>query len=213
MQMTTTVTARDKKLLIGLAAFLLVVGVYWFVLRPLSAELTDLSDKINTETMQKNANDFQISHISGDEETLKTLVDTLTQDQTFFPMMEDHDIDELLTYMALDYGFAQEELLELTIHVPESSATVGDYLSEDAKSVTGVYEATATMKIKGTRETIQPFLDILAGDNIAIRVNSFEWADNTSDSSATITVSVSIFMTDAADAVQSGQERIAAAKP
>ena len=182
-------TERDKKLLVFLGIFVVVVGIGWLVLRPMTQQLSDTKYELAIAEEEKLEKEEKLTLLPLSEkqaENLRIEIDTLTEDYDSF--MASQEIDRLLTTMALQHHL---EARELNISMPEDYLLLAPYYAsftaqslaasagEDAKdlssSMTGIFAAQTTLVLGGNRNDLQSLLDEWITDCPAIRVTSFSW--------------------------------------
>ena len=216
---TGAMTERDKTLLSAMAIAILLVVLGWFVFKPLveqnielnkhAAELesqrADAQDKLSMLENERNLNDSMMQQY-------------LAATDSFYPMMQSTEIDRLLTSMVLGRGLAA---VNLSITMPQDLTDVKPYQysvdgvqtqDDSADTASGVYAATVSMSISGSKADLQQFIDTLYTDAPAIRIVSYAWnvtnvvsadgvtaspgANNTDAQQAVLSLNMEIYMTD-----------------
>lgn len=200
MALETVVTERDKRLIVLLGLFLIVIGLIWIFIKPTFDDMLTLRTEIATQQTTADALQQHINLIPTRKQevtALKGEVKTAAKD--LYGRMESQEIDNLLTNMALDYGFAKSDLRELTIQNSGEFLILAPYLSTDeneAVTMTGIYGVEVTFTLYGTREKLQPFLNLLVNKHKSIRVKDFIWTqDNTNDKNYYLNLGLEIYMT------------------
>lgn len=205
MKITTEITERDKKLLLFLAVFLVVVGYYWFIIKPMTEEISALDTQIiNAEALEKQ-NRHSISKIDEYKELLTEAKSELgKKSERFFPIMRSKDVDAFLTTRALDAGFEKSELRELNIRMSEGFIGIPEYQAEERNKVEelkGLYCATVSFTLHGEREELNAFVDELM-ELDGLRVTGIAWArERGSESGWQMTVQLKIYMSDAGEVI------------
>ena len=96
--MKITLTPRDKKLLVGLAVFLLIVGVGFGILYPMIKAEKRLSEELKTEKAimdenQRKINELDIMKL--DREQAGARLSSLSED--YFPVMTSMEAENMMT--------------------------------------------------------------------------------------------------------------------
>lgn len=125
--MKITLTPRDKKLLVGLAVFLLIVGVGFGILYPMKKAEKRLSEELKTEKAimdenQRKINELDIMKL--DREQAGARLSSLSED--YFPVMTSMEAENMMTRLALDKGVIMKDI---DINMPETGeyANLSDY--------------------------------------------------------------------------------------
>ena len=102
--MKMEMTERDKKLLIFLAVFVIVVGFSYWGIRPLLARMSELDNEIEEQEEERQLNETKISMLPmlmADNEKLEEGMGEVRKN--FYPLTTADEIDRTFTGMALDY--------------------------------------------------------------------------------------------------------------
>lgn len=204
--MTTTISEKDKKLLIKLVIGLIIFGVGYWIIVPLFTQNSELAEQISMAKEQKLNN----------ETKLKTLVSTrvITQEnekilregvERFYPMMTDTEIDKRITSEIMECGLIAKDL---NITLP-SREEVGTELKPYLRSALddeelqggpypGIHAAKVIVTVEGYKSDLQKYLDanINAGDKQ--RVVSYLWNDMKSGLYG-MTITMELYMFDDVD--------------
>lgn len=198
MKITTEITERDKKLLLFMAVFIIVVVFGFFIIRPLAetdAALKDelvMQEDIQLRTQQKL---MLLSSVEANVEKTEEELDAAAKE--FYPVMKSQEIDKLLTEIVLKWGLDPKQL---TIQMPESemilepfyasqaaledalsrAATQGEEEQTDSTQATassfyGIYAAQAELIVKGDRMVMEQMADEISEDYPAIRITGAAW--------------------------------------
>jgi len=214
MQVSTQITEKDKKLLIFMAAFVMLMGFGWFLIRPALQDISELNGKIAAAQITKRSAEYQISQIPVNEAALRQQAETYAAaGQSFYRQMKSQEIDSLLTLLALDSGFQKSDLRELTIDIPSENLSLPSYLAadetKDGTVISGFYGAAASFTLHGDRASLETFLDKLASED-SMRISGLVWKSDAEDSAAyLLTVQLQIVMTDAGTAPADAETMIA----
>lgn len=125
MKLEMQMTERDKKLLIFLAIFVIVVGIgYWGVVPQIRA-INEISDDIITEEDKMFLDDLKVAElpflIDENEELEEDIVEARSH---FYPIMTSDEVDKMLTFMVLDYNL---QSYDLSIDMPKEEASLEAY--------------------------------------------------------------------------------------
>ena len=118
-------TERDKKLLLMLAYFVIIVGFGAFVFRPLIAYYTDLGDRVILLEEQKEEMDARLAEAEGLEQRRNELADLFRiSTQDLYPMLGSEEVDKEITGIVLSCGM---QAMSLNIAMPEESTGLQMY--------------------------------------------------------------------------------------
>ncbi len=192
------VTERDKKLLLILAYFVIIVGFGAFVFRPLFRYYMDMGDRVTLLTAQKEEMDRRLGEGRGLEKRrneLSDLFEISTQD--LYPMLGSEEVDKEITGIVLSCGM---QALNLNIAMPEEgmqtvmypyaegqsdipvSETAGDFPAEpevgaQTEGAAGgqghIYAPVVTLTAAGSSAQVEALLDKLMKDYPGIRLRSY----------------------------------------
>ncbi len=128
-------TERDKKLLLALAYFVIIVGFGAFVFRPLISHYMDLGDQVAILSAQKEEMDARIKEAKGLEQKKQEKMDLfLISTQDLYPMLESQEVDKEVTGIVLSCGM---QALNLSIAMPEEPVSLVPYLYAEEAEVSG----------------------------------------------------------------------------
>lgn len=199
MNITMEITERDKKLLLFMAFFVIVLGFGFFVIRPLSQADAEL--KIELENQQELMMETQQKLVmlpAMESSLVKTQEELEEAAKDFYPVMKSQEIDRLLTGIVVGKGL---ESRQMTITMPQSELKLEPYYAsaaaaedsmaqsaahgaseEDGSTAqametvfTGIYAAQVQMTIRGNRVTMQQMVDELTRNYPSIRITSAGW--------------------------------------
>ena len=194
MNITMEITERDKKLLLFMAFFVIVLGFGFFVIRPLSQADAEL--KIELENQQELMMETQQKLVmlpAMESSLVKTQEELEEAAKDFYPVMKSQEIDRLLTGIVVSKGL---ESRQMTITMPQSELKLEPYYAsaaaaqsaaqgaseEDGSTAqatetvfTGIYAAQVQMTIRGNRVTMQQMVDELTRNYPSIRITSAGW--------------------------------------
>lgn len=125
MKLEMKLTERDKKLIIFLALFLLIVGIGYFVVRPLYERVGQLQAQADELEMQVEQTQNYLARLPQlrkmNEELQGQKQDEL---QIFYPYMESQELDKMITGLTLHESLGAKNL---TITIPDTPYTVTPY--------------------------------------------------------------------------------------
>ena len=173
--MTLKVTERDKKLLVFLAIFVVVVGLGAGVILPLLSKSQELREELTQAQLEQTEKEQKVLSLSTMEKRKKEAEASLEEmKKEFYGVMQSKDIDKMLTEMALSNGvvvnemdIAMPSLGEYTQLTDYSKMLIAAALNneegtqdkEEAPSYGGVYTAQVEMTMTGGRVPLQAVLD------------------------------------------------------
>ena len=103
--MQTTLTERDKKLLIFLSLFVIVVGIGYWGLRPIYKAIKQTNEDIVDAEELKAENEMKVTQLPIYERDNAELEESIvTARQSFYPIMTSDELDKMFTTMVLDYN-------------------------------------------------------------------------------------------------------------
>lgn len=103
--MQTTLTERDKKLLIFLSLFVIVVGIGYWGLRPMYKNIKTTNEEIVDAQELKDSNELKIQQLPIYEKDSAELEESIVSArQSFYPIMTADELDKMFTGMVLDYN-------------------------------------------------------------------------------------------------------------
>lgn len=193
--MKMELTAKDKKLLIFLSLFVIVVCIgYWGIL-PVVKDTSKIKKDIEAEEELKKENQNKINELSfieADNETKEQEI--LDSRKQFFPMMDTDEVDDYITNIALSHGvFAYN----LSVSTEAKEADLDPYqfsekanLSDEESSSsedgegddvsTGIYVYDVSVRYDGDKEELVKIIDELSSVGYKLRVCSYSWDEEQS---------------------------------
>lgn len=191
---------RDKKLLVFLSIFVIVVGIgYWGIFGTVK-KMNKINDQIEEEQALKDLNEMKILMLPDSELLCADLEDQIaTAKDNFFPMMSNDEIDKYFTGLVLDYKLyaydldirVSDELAKLVPYqysqlaaelaaeeTASGSKESDEAVNEDfADDIVGVREATITLRVGGEEADIKKLINDLSNNDKMIRVVNFAWSE------------------------------------
>ncbi len=123
--MKMEMTARDKKLLIGLSIFVIVVCIGYWGIYPMIKDIFEYKDEIIEQEELKEINDLKLLQVPmfeiDNENMEKQILESRAQ---FFGMMSSDEIDRYFTELVLNYGLYA---YDLNIDMPEAESELEPY--------------------------------------------------------------------------------------
>lgn len=200
MNITMEITERDKKLLLFMAIFVIVLGFGFFVIRPLSQADAQLQIELESQQELMMETQQKLIMLPAMESSLEKTQEELEEAaKDFYPVMKSQEIDRLLTGIVVDKGL---ESRQLTITMPKgelqldpfyaSAAAAEESMAQAASGedgstaqaaetvFTGIYAAQVQMTIRGSRVTMQQMVDELTRNYPSIRITSAGWGTENS---------------------------------
>lgn len=177
--MTTKMTERDKKLLMGLGIFCLVAILAAVVILPLYS-----ANELMKEQIEANAE--QIALMEQKQAELPILraereakeKELLEVQEPLYPLMKTQDIDRLLTEKVMLYGMSAKRL---QITMPEEAANVtgfgrsaDDGSNPDKKD--GVWIASVSLEVSGSMAAMDNLIDNLSLQTPGVRITGLTWS-------------------------------------
>lgn len=125
MKLEMKFTERDKKLIVFLSLFLLIVGVGYFVVRPLYLKVDELqmqADDLEMQVAQTQSYLARLPQLRKVNEELKNDKQQALQD--FYPYMESQELDKMITGLTLHESLGAKNL---TITIPDAPYEITPY--------------------------------------------------------------------------------------
>lgn len=214
--MTLKLTERDKKLLVFLAIFVLVVGIGVGVIYPLFNRSKSLEQELTSAQLQQTENEQKVSLAAsmemGKQKMLEEIADAR---KAFYEPMKSEKIDKMLTNMAVSRGVV---VTDLDIAMPQkgSYTTLVDYqqMLEQKKGTAtandgttaagavvydGVFTAQVQMTMSGSRAALQQVLDNCVALEPKLRVTEFLFQNRSrdqNDSDYQLSISMELYMSE-----------------
>lgn len=218
--MQMQMTEKDKKLISGLAVFvILVAGGYWGVL-PAVKGIISYNEQIKDAQDVQIMNEIKLAQVSlleTDNEKLEKELDALRK--SFFPLMTSDQVDKYMTGLILEYGL---HAYDLSIIMPGGEAVTEPYQysakasekEQDAGEAdatlldditTGIYAVEVTMRVGGEREDLERLIDDLSATDQKMHLRSYRWDEQRSiayhndgtygvDTEHTLTMTINLYM-------------------
>lgn len=199
--MTLKVTERDKKILLVLAVFLIVLGLIAGVLMPLMENTQKLGEEIAEAEVEKQEKEMKVAALPGMRSRMEKAEEELSaMQERYYPVMKSVEIDRMMTNTAVNCGI---QVLDMDIKMPDFTSyttllNYGDIVygveQENSENTPfdGMYTASLTMNMTGSRENLQSMLDVTVSQEPRQRVTDFSWQKNQKEGSSEYTLSMSV---------------------
>ena len=116
--MKNSLTNRDKRLLLFMFLFVVIVGIGYWGIYPQIKAFVKLESKIDNEEVKKNINEQKVANLVFVESQKEEYEENIAKNKNkFFDMMSEADIDLLLTGKAIKHKL---ESFNLNIDIAES---------------------------------------------------------------------------------------------
>lgn len=142
--MKMEMTQRDRKLLVFLSIFVIVVGFGYWGIRPLLKSMAQIKEDKEIATMQRDENDIKISLLPLLEVENQELEEEIIEvRKDFYQVMTADEIDKYFTNKVLSYNLNS---YDLTIEMPTEEASTSAYVyakevAEDEEEDEDSYDA------------------------------------------------------------------------
>ena len=206
--MQMVLTEKDKKLIVFLSIFVIVVALGWWGIRPALKAATEAKKDIAREEELKQENDMKIARIPILEERTRTNLEKIEEMKgDYFPMMNSDQIDKLFTGLVLERGFFA---FDLNIHIDGTPMAMSpyrysrmatdpyyDYGAEEAGDFEDngdeeeapeesekpnvnehVYRGHVSFRIGGNRDELQRLIDDLAAYEPMLLISGYSWSES-----------------------------------
>lgn len=214
--MKMEMTDRDKKLLIMLAVFVIVVCIGYWGIYPIIKDISSINEKMQEQEDIRSMNELKLSQVAlldADNSTLeKSIVDARS---AFFPVMTSAEIDRYFTDLVLSYNLHS---YDLDIQMPTEETELQPYqysekafnqALEDASGadtaatgttsesgeplfdeevMTGIYTVNVSLRLGGSEQDLSRLIDDLSGSDKKMRVCQYAWSEERSVNYAAATV-------------------------
>lgn len=215
-----TLTQRDKKLLVFLACFVLIVVFGWFLAKPLLDKGMEKGDQISEVQAEKEMLETKLMQYPVMDKKVADSEEQVSQyEEKFYGMLKSQGVDKLITEKALGAGLKIErmeitmptESLLLENYIPkgeeaaESEVTTEEAEDTDADNADAevdaeeeataksIYKATAKLSVSGTRDQYWNLINDINGSQKLMLVREMQMPAKTEDGGS-MSLSVDIFM-------------------
>lgn len=126
MKLEMQMTERDKKLLIFLAIFVIVVGIGYWGIKPIIQDIIEINEKIEDEKAIELVNEMKIAElpmIERDNEVYEEEI--LEARKQFYKKMTPDEVDNMMTSMVLSHDLYS---YDLSINIPDTVTNEEAYI-------------------------------------------------------------------------------------
>lgn len=123
--MQLNMTQRDKKLLVMLSIFVIVVCIGYWGIYPVIKDIADINKDMQKQQDLQSVNELKLAQVpmmEADNESWEAEIQTAREQ--FFPTMSSAEIDDYFTNLVLDYDLAA---YDLTITMPDGETDLVPY--------------------------------------------------------------------------------------
>lgn len=123
--MKTELTQRDKKLLVFLGIFVIVVCIGYWGIKPAIQKIVKYSEDIEIEQNKKDLDDMKVASLPMMESENKYYEEEILNSRSnFYPMMTSDEIDKMFTGMVLEYNL---NAYDMNIDMPTEECHLDAY--------------------------------------------------------------------------------------
>jgi hypothetical protein len=143
MKLELAMTERDKKLLVFLGIFVIIVCFGYWGIRPAVNSMTEMKEERADLENQQDMNELKLGELPLLQEDNDKLEENITTARaSYFSMMSSDEVDRYLTYMALEHNLSA---YDMDITMPTGNCTLEPYQYsakslQDGKEVDSVSE-------------------------------------------------------------------------
>lgn len=203
--MQKQMTERDKKLVVFLAMFVVIVGIGYWGLFPIIKGINSTGMEIEEAKEDKSENEMKIARLPMIEAENEEMEEGIKDSRAlYFPVMTSDQVDKYMTGMILGYNLYS---YDLNISMPTEEAEVSPYQysakaaepedenysdeedrdtdSKDKENSgtsdiseqisTGIYAVSVDMRVGGSSDDIQKLIDDLSQSEEKIHLLSYSW--------------------------------------
>ncbi|MGF6991003.1 Tfp pilus assembly protein PilO [Lachnospiraceae bacterium PF1-21] len=214
-----TLTQRDKKLLVFLACFVLIVVFGWFLAKPLLDKGMEKGDQISEAQAEKEMLETKLMQYPVMDKKVADSEEQVSQyEEKFYGMLKSQGVDKLITEKALSAGLKIERMeitmptepLLLENYLPKGEEADGSEVpadetedvdddadaavdAEEEATAKSIYKATAKLSVSGTRDQYWNLINDINGSQKLMLVREMQMPAKTEDGGS-MSLSVDIFM-------------------
>lgn len=145
-------TQRDKKLLVFLSIFVIVVCIGYWGIYPIIKDMNEIKVQIDEEEITKQFNEMKIAQVpifEKDNEDMEQSI--LDSREKFYPIMTSSEVDKYFTNLVLGYKLYS---YDLNINMPEAESDLAPYTySEKATMLEAEEEMIEQEEMTATEKT------------------------------------------------------------
>ena len=198
--MQKQITEHDKKLIVFLLVFVIVVGAgYWGVF-PIVKEIMATDEKIEDAKDERFKNELKVAELPMIEAENERMEEKIQEARsTYFPIMTSDQVDKYMTEMMLGYDLyaydldidmpteeAKAEPYKYSVKASEETSESdnrdengdsGNSEQDDAieAASTGIYAVSISMRVGGKQDDIQKMIDDLSASDTKMQLTGYEW--------------------------------------
>lgn len=186
MKLQMALTERDKKLLVLLGLFLIIVVFGYFVMLPMYEHLGEIQTELETAETEKMERETKIMMLPTTKTSLNMLKEQLSESvSVYYKEMPSQEIDRLLTFIVLDHDLQAKQL---TISMPEDYCSLSPFAPSELAaqyeetSMLGIKVVAASMSMSGDIDDLYEIIDDFSLEYPAIRLVSYSFGGKSGDS-------------------------------
>lgn len=193
--MKMEMTQRDKKLLVFLTLFVIIVGIGYWGIYPMIKDIMSYNTKIEEAEELKAINERKLQELPVLEKESERITRVIADaKKDYYPMMTSDEIDKLFTGMALDYNLYA---YQMDIKISDEQALVEPYVYSEKKAIqdseeentdtqslpaTGIYAAQITMRLgSDDEEVLQKYIDDLSASQQKQLIQNYSFSESHSN--------------------------------
>jgi cell division protein FtsB len=185
MKLEMKITEKDKKLLLFLSIFVIVICFGYWGIYPLWTNIRQVNAQIQEDRETLADNQWKAVQVEGlREERTRMLAEIESMKENYYDMMTSDQVDRYMTTMALEHNLQAKDL---DIVMPEESSRLEPYQysakgrsdstnTGSTTADTGIYAVTVTMKLTGARADLEKLMDDLAGIDQKLLVKNYSYS-------------------------------------
>lgn len=215
--MQTTISEKDKKLLVYLAIFCLIIIPFWFILRPAMAKGNEIKGELDTALAERVQMETEIIKYQSNLATLEENRNLYNQEiSDINPVMPNNRIDSMITDMATNCGV---EIIRLSISNNENKQNESPYkysqiaieaeANEDSSAEETepvLYITGVNITVRGAEDSIYRLMDSISSRIPAIRATSYSTSVDAESGAVTLNASMDVYMAESSLAVEATEE-------
>lgn len=192
---------RDKKLLIFLSIFVIVVCIGYWGIYPALKSAKKYDNEIEEQKDLKEINKNKVNLVLDAEGNCEAMEAEIQQVRAgFFPMMSSDEIDKYFTSIILDYNLyaydldikIDDEVTDLKPYQYSQKAKDLEALEQSGQQqkvavsddfiddVVGVYTVSVKLRVGGDEKDLEKLINDLSNTDQQLRICSFSWSNEQS---------------------------------
>ncbi len=215
--MQMNISEKDKKLLVYLAIFCLIIVPFWFVMRPAMAKGNEIKGELETALAERVQMETEIvkyqSNLAALDENRKLYEQEISE---INPVMPNNRIDSMITDMVTNCGL---EIIRLSISNNANMQNESPYKyskmaieaeaeenSSDDEAEPVLYIAGVNITARGAEDNIYRLMDAISSRMPAIRATSYSTSVDADSGAVTLNASIDVYMAESSLAVEESEE-------